>query len=352
MIIWSCFFISIIFVLVSICIYLDPFLLYHSPLEGYSYKLDNQRYQNYGIVKQLDYNAVITGTSLTENFKTSQFQALFGTPAVKVPFSGATFFETKALLEKAYSSGNQIQYVLRSLDLNHLIETAEETRSDLGQAPEYLYNDSIWDDYHYWMNKDVLLDYLLPMIEKKVKQQEGYLTNFDEYCSWKGGAPLDISGWDIQIVNENFQQVSLTVEEKEVLKENINRNIIELAKQHPETTFLYYIPPYPSLWWYLRYQEGVLKKYNDSQILLMDAVKEYENIKIYCFSNEIEITSDWNNYVDEIHYNDKINSLILEWISSDYDLLTADSYLSYLKDQYEIYSNYDYESDMIAKNKK
>ena len=36
--------------------------------------------------------ALITGSSLTVNFKTSELDALFGTHAVKVPATGATFF--------------------------------------------------------------------------------------------------------------------------------------------------------------------------------------------------------------------------------------------------------------------
>ena len=40
---------------------IDPFFHYHKPLEGLSYPLNNERYQNDGIVKHFDYDAVITG---------------------------------------------------------------------------------------------------------------------------------------------------------------------------------------------------------------------------------------------------------------------------------------------------
>ena len=57
---------------------IDPFFHYHAPLDGLQYPIDNQRYQNDGIVKHFSYDALITGTSMTENFKTSEFDTLFG----------------------------------------------------------------------------------------------------------------------------------------------------------------------------------------------------------------------------------------------------------------------------------
>ena len=65
----------------------DPYFHYHKPLPYFSYTLDNERYQNDGILRHFDYDAVITGSSMTENFKPSELDELFGVNAVKVPFS-------------------------------------------------------------------------------------------------------------------------------------------------------------------------------------------------------------------------------------------------------------------------
>ena len=55
----------------------DPYFHYHKPLAGLEYAIYDERYQNDGIVKHFDYDAILTGTSMTENFKTSEFDALF-----------------------------------------------------------------------------------------------------------------------------------------------------------------------------------------------------------------------------------------------------------------------------------
>ena len=72
---------AILLLLGSITAVLDPYFHYHAPLEGLSYELFYQRYQNDGIVKHFDYDALITGNSMTENFKTSLCDELFGTKA-------------------------------------------------------------------------------------------------------------------------------------------------------------------------------------------------------------------------------------------------------------------------------
>ena len=61
----------------SVTIIIDPYFHYHKPLATLEYPIYNERYQNNGIAKNFEYNAIITGTSMTENFKTSEFDYLF-----------------------------------------------------------------------------------------------------------------------------------------------------------------------------------------------------------------------------------------------------------------------------------
>ena len=51
---------------------IDPLFHYHEPVEGLKYPINDERYQNDGIIKHFEYNAIITGSSMTENFKTSE----------------------------------------------------------------------------------------------------------------------------------------------------------------------------------------------------------------------------------------------------------------------------------------
>ena len=54
----------------------DPFFHYHKPdTSRYYYTLDNQRSQNDGIIRHFDYDAMIIGSSMTENFRDCQLTA-------------------------------------------------------------------------------------------------------------------------------------------------------------------------------------------------------------------------------------------------------------------------------------
>lgn len=67
----------------------DPYFHFHKPDTArffYSLYDENQRYQNDGIIKNFDYEGLITGTSMTENFKTSEAERLWGVILLKYLF--------------------------------------------------------------------------------------------------------------------------------------------------------------------------------------------------------------------------------------------------------------------------
>ena len=121
--------------------YVDPFFHYHSPrTDEFFYTLDNQRSQNDGIVKHFDYQGIITGTSMVENFKTTEADRLFGCSFIKVPLEGATFRETSELLRTALTANPDTRIVIRGLDINRLGNDKDLMRTDLGDYPTYLYD--------------------------------------------------------------------------------------------------------------------------------------------------------------------------------------------------------------------
>ena len=51
----------------------DPFYQYHKPLADLQPLVNRAEYQNVGMARHLDYDSVITGSSMTENFRASWF---------------------------------------------------------------------------------------------------------------------------------------------------------------------------------------------------------------------------------------------------------------------------------------
>ena len=93
-IITTLFFSIIAFIIfASVTIYIDPLFHYHKPLNKYKYPINNERYQNDGITRNFEYESIITGTSMTENFKKSEADKIFESDFIKVPFSGGYYKE-------------------------------------------------------------------------------------------------------------------------------------------------------------------------------------------------------------------------------------------------------------------
>ena len=63
----------------AIVIAIDPFQVYHKA-EKYLPPIDNttQVYANAGIVRHYEYDSAVVGTSVTENFRPTQLDSLFG----------------------------------------------------------------------------------------------------------------------------------------------------------------------------------------------------------------------------------------------------------------------------------
>ena len=77
--------------------------------------LNNERSQNNGISKHFNYDALITGTSMTENFKCSEMDSIFGTNSIKVPFSGGTYKEINDNVRVGLKNNSELRIVVWGL---------------------------------------------------------------------------------------------------------------------------------------------------------------------------------------------------------------------------------------------
>lgn len=67
---------------------IDPYFHFHKPFPFVSYRLYDERYTNDGISRHFEYDTIITGTSMAQNFKPSELDRIFGVTSVKETFSG------------------------------------------------------------------------------------------------------------------------------------------------------------------------------------------------------------------------------------------------------------------------
>ena len=63
----------VLFLILLVMVIADPYFHYHGKIPGMKYRIYNERYINVGILENFEYDAIITGTSMNQNFKTSHF---------------------------------------------------------------------------------------------------------------------------------------------------------------------------------------------------------------------------------------------------------------------------------------
>ena len=338
--------IALIFV-IGLTVWIDPYFHYHKPVEGFTYSLDNQRYQNYGILKNFKYNSMITGTSMTENFKPSELDTLLEVNSVKTSFSGGYYKELDQAIKYAIEKNDDLKLVIRALDTDVLIRYKDILAYETSNYPWYLYDNNIFNDTSYVFNKETLITKTIPIYTTKGTTS---ITSFDIYSNWmssyKFGKDVTLELYS-RATTKADKQVNLTDGQIVLLKDNIQQNVIETISDNPDIEFYYFIPPYSIIWWDIVNNNGTLNSELEAHKILIEELLPYKNCKLFSFNTQFDIITNLDNYKDAAHYHADINSYILEQMAKGENLLTYDNYENYLKKLNEFYTNYDYDSIFV-----
>ncbi len=317
------FFIRTLFLLlavIGIVALFDPFYQYHKPLPGLKAVLTDKEYQCVGTLRNFDYDALIVGSSVCENYNNHWFDQGFDCKTVKAIRSYGATADLKVLLDIACEE-HDLTYVFYNIDPSSLSAGDEPTYVSTG-CPMYLYDKNHFNDYPYALNKDVLMEKLPYMLAFS------FIGDYDEgdsynWAQWKYfGADLatgmyerkpDISEMQPETVNE------------EALQKNIAL-LTSMVEAHPDTTFKFFFSPYSMLWWDNAYRTGERDAviYNEKQAV--KALLAYDNVEIYYYQDAEEIITNLNHYMDMIHFSKDINYWIYDKLAKGEDRLTTDNY--------------------------
>lgn len=325
----------------------DPYFHYHAPLEGLSYQLVRERYINDGIVKHFPYDAIITGTSMTENFKTTEADELFHAHFVKVPFSGSRLKEISNMLESAFSANKQINMVISSLDCYMICRDKDEMREN---TPEFMYDNNPFNDVQYVLNKKILFEDTLEVL---CRTKEGTpMTSFDDYANWNKSHQFGVAAIQENTPRSAYTQKqaekTLSEEELEMLYENMTQNVISIVKDNPEIAFYYFFPPYSIIWWEKAFYEGNLRRQIQIYEVASEMLLEYDNVHLFSFLDEYKVITDLDNYRDLEHYGQEINSKMLKDFADGNHELTRENYRQHWSEVLEYYDTFDYETFFSA----
>lgn len=330
---------GILAIVAAVTIVVDPFLHYHEPLSGFSYPLQDERYQNDGMLRHFSYDVVITGTSMTQNFKPSEFDALWGTKALKIAFSGAGYKEVDETVRRALERNDSIRYVLRSLDGTVLNQPADYEAYE--GYPEYLFDDNPFNDVQYLLNKEVVPKTLAVL---NYTRAGNTTPTRDEYGNWSrykvfGREEVMKSFVRQEAFEEEF---FLSDEDCRNIEENVRKNVLQTALDNPQVEFYLFFPPYSICYWDACVRTKQLNAQLEAEEMAVRILLEAENIHVFAFGDNVELAADLNNYTDTLHYGEWVNSDILRWMREGEGELTDENYEEYYERVRALYLEYDF----------
>ncbi len=328
-------------------IIIDPIFHYHAPLKGISYSLNDERYQNNGIVKHFTYDAMITGTSMTENFKSSQLDALFDVNSIKTCFMGGSYKEISDNIRVALEHNPKLKLVVRATDQFDLINSPDKHPSTDPETtfeyPWYIIDNNIFNDVEYVLNKALFSDTLMAV---KQTLSGVPMTSFDEYMNWEKdytfGKEAVLATYARPV--EKVENQPISKEDADLVKANIGQNIVDLANDYPDVTFVIIIPPYSVCFYDQENIGGRLIRDLDAMEIEIEMLVQIPNIKLYGFADREDIVTDLSLYKDVAHYSSAVNEEMLNCVAEEKGLLTRNNYKEYMERVREFYVNYDYDS--------
>lgn len=295
---------SLLLLCMAVVVIFDPFFQYHKPLPKLKAVLADKEYQCVGTLKNFDYDSVIVGSSVAENYNNGWFNEGFDCQVIKAIRSYGATADLCYLLEEAYEH-QELRYVFYNLDPSALVADPEPT-FELTGCPMYLYDDNYINDVRYILNKGVLFEKIPYMIAKSLTgdydENESY-----NWAQWKDFNEDMVLG--LYIRKPQIEEEKPADHYEECLQQNLDILTAQI-KAHPETQFYIFIPPYSMIWWDSIYRDGDCASYLYNMETAMNTLLEYENVRCFFFLNDRQIVTNLDNYMDTLHFSDEINHVI------------------------------------------
>lgn len=332
---------TVLLVFAAVCavvVLIDPYFHYHLPWFGLETVFFDERYQNPGLAKNAEYDSIIAGSSMSQNFDSKWFEDGFNTRAVNLSYKGATIENIQVAVEMAENEKNgNLKYVFCNMDVRTMQSPADEVFGDL---PTYMYNDTL-----------ILPEYLLNAgILKKCQEvlesnREGTAQPLNLFQSWYEPEFFSQEGARCEL------DLPVTVEEVEQREPEITENnraavqkLTDLTKVYPDTVFYIFYSPYSLVAWYeYYYTEGDLLNNLDLLKYSMEKLLKCDNIRLF-FPATYEMMTSFDEYRDATHYGRDISYRIYEEMRDGKNQLTEENYRDKMEEFRDMLLNCDFET--------
>ncbi|RLA77539.1 MAG: hypothetical protein DRG78_17215 [Epsilonproteobacteria bacterium] len=318
--------ITIVLTITIINFVIDPFQQYKKATFHKTVFMKNF-YLNAGLIKNYNYDSVVIGSSMTQNFIINDIHTILEyKKPIKLPIAGGTIIEHYTVLESAIKS-KKVKNVLLGLDVFSL-------KTSTNRLPAYLYDYNIFNDYLYLVSIDTLKRSLLyPFLHYTIKATHPRM-NYNLMFQWQHN--FKENDFNATKVINNIKKKSINLDSQKdqdnLLKDrisNVDKFLVPLVKNNPNINYIIFYPPYSILTYSKMEEDGSLDGFIETKKYIFQKLHKYNNIKLFDFQVANNITHNLNNYKDMTHYHQKINTWMLEKIKQNQFLITKDNIEKY-----------------------
>ncbi|ARQ97335.1 hypothetical protein CLAN_0586 [Campylobacter lanienae NCTC 13004] len=351
----------VVIILGLIYIY-DPFQIFHKPYFREATFFTDMRKQALGIIKHYKFDSYIIGTSMLENTDAKEATNKLNSDGkwINISLSGSTFNQRAMVLDYIFQNQNP-KHIIYSLDGYYMVNMVNRL-SNSTLDWDFLYDNNPYNDIKLYRNSKFMICAL------KFSDDKGCVGTIDDIyqiTNWYKEYKELFGGFDNWIKNKDNGTIKQTLIDikngniKNIDNQDIIGNIDILAQQdylhkylirffrdYPNTKFSIIIPTYSRLFYRMQNIETI---YNDNSKFFYTWEKSlryfitqsssYKNVKVYGF-DELDYADDIANYRDLPHYNKDLNSIQLDAIKNQTNILTPqniDKYLATLEQKIKSY---------------
>lgn len=324
----------------------DPLQLFHKPFFRNKNIIDtNMRFQAAGIINSWNFDSAFLGTSMLQNSSNFEAEKKLGGTWVNLSISAGSLYERYILLS----------YLLKKKKIHQVILTLEpflslqKIQNEHAVDFSFLYDQNTYNDFKIYLNEIFMLC-MLQISSSCIKN-----TNPNHPLSWYddpyfnqtfGGIQRWLGKYDNKVMRSIINsilnpKIQINPNSKWDVFCNLKKNLIGLIRNNPSTFFFLIIPPFSTLYYKLNQTEKSWDLWKGSITYLLH--EKLPNLKIYGFDNEY-FTNNIEYYRDLEHYDEKVNSFMLDAIKNDTHRITLENIDNYFEEMKKKVEAYDIES--------
>lgn len=297
----------------------DPFFQFRVKDKAY---LLNPRFVNQGLIKNSDYNTVIIGSSMVQNFDLSILRQDPNVKPLKIASGGLN--TTDMVLLYSLVDKKKVNKFIINIDL-----TQFNVVNAWSKYPDYIFKDDIISKLKYLYGYETNMRYIPVDIalaayyyQKEIPENMLSKMSVDDIGSFGNTTEFSADAVKNSFLSGRNVAAQDFVGMEQRLRSELDKFIISLSMDsYPDSEFTFILPPYSSLYWSFVGSFGYYQQLFDFVPYLVSQLEKYPNVKVVCFYDIDEI-SDINNYSDMTHFCPRISNKIVENLNNPAYYLT------------------------------